>query len=335
MRTLAALPFLGLLLVAAPARAQLAPDVDPDAPSVSTRPERSKVQLGEPFHVYVTIVHKPDMKVDLPATLPLGDAWSEVGDRTTLDSTDPDGLQKTTFVLSVAALELDAQTFPPIQVGYQAKGEHRQLATLPFTVDVGSVVGKGAEQLKPIAPPVTVMTRDLTLVWAGLFALGGLLVAGGGWYAWRVLRRRRPDEAAAARVLPPDEAALERLRALAASGALDDDDRRPVYFQLTEILREYLGRRFGFDAPEQTTEELVASLSRHAAPETVDALGAWLRACDLVKFARVPAARDDAERALADAVSLVERTRPAPPPPEPVAAAPAPAAAPPSAPPGA
>jgi hypothetical protein len=289
------------------------PKVDSQAPSVTTRPERSQVSLGEPFHVTVTVLHPAKMLVNLPSTLNLSDAWAELGDRDVIVGTEPDGLSRTVFTLTVAALELGEQTFPAIALGYQVGGELRQLDTLPFSVEVASVVGKGAEELRPIAQPVRVFERDFTLVWV----LGGLVVGGAAAVLLRsfvrAARERSPAARAAAeaaRVLPPDEAALERLRALASSSQLDDDDRRPVYFALTEIVREYLGRRYGFDALELTSEELVARLPRFAPPEAAERLGPWLAACDLVKYARVPASRVQAEQAIAEAVALIESTRP-------------------------
>jgi hypothetical protein len=90
-----------------------------------------------------------------------------------------------------------------------------------------------------------------------------------------------------------------------------------------------VGARWRFGALEQTTEELLGALAEKAPGEPPELLGAWLREADLVKYARVPISRDEAEKALERAVWFVERTRPAavePPP------APAQAAAPPAGP---
>ena len=106
---------------------------------------------------------------------------------------------------------------------------------------------------------------------------------------------------------PPEEIALERLRALAASGMLDADDRRPFYFAVSEIVRDYLGRRYGFDALELTTAELLEKLERGGgAPEVRVPVARWLEATDLVKYAGLAAVRADAERALSEAIDVVE-----------------------------
>jgi hypothetical protein len=306
----ALVPAFLALAATSTALAQVQPKVDPDAPSVTTRAEKSTVQLGERLRVYVAVRHPAKMTVNLPSALGLPDTWTEIGDRTTLEETEPSGLAKTTFVLQVAALELGMQTFPSLELGYEIGGELRQVDTEPVSVEVTSVVGKGAEELRPIAQPVRVLERDWRLLWIAGGLVGGGALGAGVWLAWRASRRRRPQAVSAAeraRTLPPDDLALERLRALGAR--LDEEDRRPLYFELTEILRGYLGTRYGFDALELTSEEVRAALARHAAPELVDEVGRWLSACDLVKYAAVPASREEAERAIAEAVALVERTR--------------------------
>lgn len=327
MRRRALLAAALLLAWAASARA-----VDPDAPTVSVRAEKGRVQLGEPFHVWVSVLHRPDVEVNIPATFPPGSAFDEIRDHTSTREREPDGLVRTTFELTVAGFDVGTQAFPALTVGYTVGGEHRELRTDPIEIKVESVIGEAREELKPIAPPVAIFGRDWTLLWiVGGVAVAALLAFG----AWTLARRMaarpaavRAARAAAEAARPPDEVALEKLRGLATSGLIDADDRRPLYFALTEVVREYLGRRWGFDALEQTTSELLHTLDRRAGDLAVRAeLAAWLDACDLVKYARVPASREEAERALARAIELVERTRPAP---QPVPAPGAPTAPPPA-----
>ena len=56
---------------------------------------------------------------------------------------------------------------------------------------------------------------------------------------------------------PAHEIALERLDRLGAYGFLENADNRPFYFVVSEVIREYLGARYGFDSLELTTDELV------------------------------------------------------------------------------
>jgi hypothetical protein len=80
---------------------------------------------------------------------------------------------------------------------------------------------------------------------------------------------------------------------------------------VSDSIRGYLGKRFGFQGLESTTDEIAQRLaeakSLTIAPE--EAIG-FLGQCDLVKFAKASLA-DEASRALIEeALALVDRTRP-------------------------
>jgi hypothetical protein len=146
---------------------------------------------------------------------------------------------------------------------------------------------------------------------------GALVVGGVGVLVGRTLAKRRRKARPEPRVVdgrPPHEIAFARLKELERSGALDQVDRRPFYFAVTEIVRDFLGRRFGFDALDMTSTELLEALAGKAPPPALSGeLERWLGACDLVKYARVPADRAEAAAALAAAVALVESAKPPPP----------------------
>ena len=83
---------------------------------------------------------------------------------------------------------------------------------------------------------------------------------------------------------------------------------------MSEVIRDYLGGRYGFDSLEMTTDELVAELKRHAGRELhlLGEIQGWLSACDLVKFAKVSPTAAEARGALESAIRIVTATRPAP-----------------------
>ncbi|HEY0713313.1 MAG TPA: hypothetical protein VGF45_11615, partial [Polyangia bacterium] len=183
----------------------------------------------------------------------------------------------------------------------------------PVPIKMASLIANEPDpQLKEAAPPVPVLEEDLTVVYiAGgilLLVLGGLL---GLWLRRRIRERaaRRP----APPPRPPHEIALEKLDRLAQAGISDATDVRQLYFELSDIVREYLGARFGFLALEMTTEELVDELRRGISRGLVPGeVAGWLGACDLVKFAKWMPSQAEARGALETAIRIVESTRPRP-----------------------
>lgn len=154
--------------------------------------------------------------------------------------------------------------------------------------------------------------------WLWGVVLGGtLLVAALGWWLWQYSRKRSSRAAAAPearRVLPADEEALGRLDKLEREGWAARGEIKRHYFGVSETLKHYIERRYGFDAAEQTTREMMAGLSgTGAGEESVRTLGTLFERLDLVKFTdhRPPSGSDEPAEVLKLARAWIRRTRPA------------------------
>ena len=156
------------------------------------------------------------------------------------------------------------------------------MQTDPLPVNVRPLVAADEPQPEPQPerPPRSAWVEDQRVVralkWGGI-GLGGaivLLIGGAAHPARAGSGARRPT------VSRRGERAAPRARrgrdreadGAARSGQFAVDGYRPFYFALTEIVREYLGARYGFDALEMTTTELLDELSR--APSIWSAEGA-------------------------------------------------------------
>ncbi len=133
------------------------------------------------------------------------------------------------------------------------------------------------------------------------------------WRRWKNRTRKTSREITAEIYESPAEEA-ERLLAQLA----DQPPETPAeyYFQLSAIFRLYLKRRFGLDAPEMTTEELIPRLGRvDLDPDLRDRAREFLRFGDEVKFARAACGRESMTAHLDLVRQVVARTSA---PPEPV-----------------
>lgn len=115
-------------------------------------------------------------------------------------------------------------------------------------------------------------------------------------------------------VVPPWDVALlefNRLRSL-----LKEHKVTPVICvsKLSDIIRTYLEKRFSLHAPTQTTAEFLEDLKREKSPlspDDKDFLEEFMKASDLVKFAKLPADAAVIESAINKAENLVKTTKPA------------------------
>jgi len=108
---------------------------------------------------------------------------------------------------------------------------------------------------------------------------------------------------------PPWDVALEALHDIRHAGLTREGRFAEVFDRVSDVLRRYLGDRYGYDGPESTTREALSSL-REATPQIDDLPGieGFMRDADLVKFARLTPSEGECLDLLARAESIVTRT---------------------------
>lgn len=128
-----------------------------------------------------------------------------------------------------------------------------------------------------------------------------------------LLRRRRTAAALAAEPpIPANEWATAALSALRAEKLPERGELQTFHYRLSDIVREYIERRFDISAPDMTTEEFLAASTRDLRFDRAHTrvLSSFLQACDLVKYAKQLPAVDECYEALKTAAQFVEATRP-------------------------
>ena len=102
-------------------------------------------------------------------------------------------------------------------------------------------------------------------------------------------------------------AELERLFAL-----IDREQSRPYAIESSAIIRRYIEARFDLDAPTRSTEEFLTEAQRSPklAPEYQTLLTDFLQCCDLLKFARTLADRNELVKLHESAIRFVKETAP-------------------------
>ena len=175
---------------------------------------------------------------------------------------------------------------PPLTV---TLNDSDSISSEALTIPVESVLpDPETADLLDIAEPL-----DMPAPW-WWWALGALLLAvaaGGAWWWWK----RRKEKLSAPRVVPPHEIALTALDALLSEGLLAGGAVELFYLRLSDIVRHYIEDQFSLRAPEQTTEEFLAAMSRgpHIRRDHQTLLRDFLQRADMVKFAKfVPAAEE-------------------------------------------
>jgi hypothetical protein len=207
----------------------------------------------------------------------------------------------TTGVHRVAAVNIDYR---------DAAGNKHSASTPEMVVPVQSVLPAGKVEPRDVKAPVPYPFALALPPWAW-----GLIVALGGLVVWLLMRRRPVPAVVAPPPLPADEEAFRKIDALLAENLLRNGQVKEFCDRLSDVLRHYLGRRFGLQSMGDTYYELLAALELQPqlTPEDHAELTRFLDACDLAKFAK--ARPDEAQlTALVEAArGLITRTRTEPP----------------------
>jgi hypothetical protein len=127
----------------------------------------------------------------------------------------------------------------------------------------------------------------------------------------RWLRRQRPVPPPPP-PRPPWEVALEALARLRGKRLIEQGLTTQHFAEMSLAVRDYLGRRYGFDGLETTTRELLERLGQQNVqrpePAVVQEIEGLLRRADLVKFANLTPEAAECELALERGEQIVRRT---------------------------
>lgn len=108
---------------------------------------------------------------------------------------------------------------------------------------------------------------------------------------------------------PPWDVALEALHDIRHAGLTREGRFSEVFDRVSDVLRRYLGDRYGYDGLESTTREALFSLRNTTPPiEDLPGIEGFMRDADLVKFARLTPSEGECLDLLARAESIVTRT---------------------------
>jgi len=308
-----AVPVLMLMLMQT--SCAVAPPAETDGPrrpvEVTTTVDRAVATTGDLITWTLTIDRDADIEVELPQWGSEVDGLERV-DRGTAPERRRSGRVVEERWIQLRADLVGSYTLPEITVRYDlGTGDERTAAAViapEIALEVESVlpVDGAAEDIRDLKPLRRVRTWDWRW-WAAGGALA-LLLLGLGWWWRRRLRQPTP----AVPPVPPEVLALEQLEGLQLPNPGDVGAIRRYYFAISAILREYVEGRFGLNATDLTTEEIVSRLGEVdelEGPEA-DLLVSFLTATDAVRYARQEPPDEEPPELLETAVGFVHRTPP-------------------------
>ena len=280
--------------------------------TVSATMDSTILLVGEQTRLTFTVAQMRDRQVCAPVFSDTIVSGLEIVERLPLDTQLADDgllLVSQSYVLTSfdsALYFIDAQPF--------VDGADT-LYSNPLSLKVVSIPVDTAQHAIADIKPVYAPPFDWPLFWLiVLITLGVVALAVIGLFVYRYVKRHAVPSAEVAEpqdLRPAHEIALERLDVIKAEKLWQQNRAKEYHTQLTDVVRDYIVRRFGICAVEQTSAEILAGIQPElSGQKTVYAdLKTLLTTSDLVKFAKYKPLVSEDEKSLALAYQFVEATK--------------------------
>jgi len=178
---------------------------------------------------------------------------------------------------------------PPLPIEYKtADSTVKYISADPIKIFIKSMLAEGENvdslQPRPLKAQASLTGKSRTL-WLIIGGAVIIMAAGVGYYMWR--RRRGLEPAPYVDPRPSWEIAYTDLAMLKNKNMPEQGEVKKYYFELSEIMKRYLGRKFEFGAVDMTTTEIGEYLTQRSLDESLhEEIIGFSEHADLVKFAK-------------------------------------------------
>jgi len=282
--------------------------------SIKAKADSSQITMGQQTAIRLDIVDNAGAEAQVLVDKNAFPAEVEIVDWVYGDTADlGNNLVEMKRALIIQSFDSGSYTIPPFLM---VNGPDT-VRSNALTLKVNPVDVSGMNDINPLAPPAGFESRWydwlpdwITEYW--LWIVLALLVIAGGVCAYLILTKKvavniMPQK----KRLPPDQIAFNRLNALKEAQLWEKGQEKEYYTRLIDILRDYLQERFGINAMEMTSSQILKALSANEETRLPHRyMQKVVEIADYVKFAKVRPMPDDNVRSFQNAMQFVEETRP-------------------------
>lgn len=109
--------------------------------------------------------------------------------------------------------------------------------------------------------------------------------------------------------LPPHQLAMQEMERIRGEKIWQKGESKAYYTELTDAIRTYIKERFGFNALEMTSTEIIEKLLEFKDKEAISDLRSLFQTADLVKFAKHNPLMNENDANLINAIDFINETK--------------------------
>ena len=292
-----------LILCASQARAQVV--VEQTVDSVG-------ILIGEQAHLRLEVTMPKGARLEWPTLQPNRYVTPGVevvaeADGKTVETGK--GQQKACRVYTITSFDESLYALPALPVKVNGKTYRGGTSALKvITVDVDTLHPNQYYPPKDVQDNPFLWSEWRPFLWLSVLTLALALLV---FYLFVRLRENKPiiTKLRIVRHVPAHQRALSAIEKIKAERMQQSEDQKAYYTQLTDTLRKYIQERFGFNAMEMTSSEIIGRLQENGDKKMLDELRELFTTADLVKFAKYSTLINENDLNLVNAVNFIDETK--------------------------
>ena len=269
--------------------------------TINTEIDKKIVTTGDIITYSIILKHELDVLLAAP-NFDLIDTFNIIEKKTEQPREIKKGVIEQKYSIKLRADKVGTYTIPPIKVPFKIKEQKTdkyipgEVTSQKATIEVASVLRLQGEptDIKDIKNIVKVDKN-----WTPWFfwGLNFLLLMTTLYLLWKYRKTKSSNLTLNEPIVPLHTLALRELDILKNKGLLESGDARNHFFELSEIFRRYLSKRYLFPASDWTTEEITEHFKNKEIVElaSMTEVNRILKKSDLIKFAKLQALPDTDE----------------------------------------
>lgn len=280
--------------------------------SVEARIDSVGIFIGQQINVTLTVTAKEASKVVMPSLKPRAVLTPGVEVVASKDLEPQDagsGLLQRTRVYTLTSFDEQLYYLPPFEArvdGKVYKSKSLALKVVGIEVDTANV--------DQFFGPKDVQDNPFRWSdWSAPFWLSVLmlLLMPAGYYLYLLLRDNKPISIRIKVVkrLLPHQKAMKEIELIKADRMVQSENQKEYYTKLTDTLRKYIEERYGFNAMEMTSGEIIERLTASQDRAAIDELKELFVTADLVKFAKYSTLINENDKNLVSAIEFINSTK--------------------------
>lgn len=278
---------------------------------VEAKLDSLQILIGQQTMFTINVTARQGAKVDFPQLQPRQyiAPGVEVVESFAADTSAVDGQTQVTKAYSLTSFDEKLYSIPAMTVKVDGKDyQTNALALKVITVDVDTIHPEKFFPPKDVQDNPFLWAEWSPVFWMSFLLLLLLVVA---CYLVVRLKQNKPI-ITRIRIIkhePPHQKALRTIEKLRGEQPSSAENQKEYYTRLTDALRQYIDERFGFNAMEMTSTEILYHLQQAGDQTMLTELRELFYTADLVKFAKHSTMLNENDLNLVNAIHFIDQTK--------------------------